>query len=345
MRAEMGPGMTDPGYRDISDAGTAFGEANFREEVARRADLLCSLLEEGACAEFEEAFGIPLHVAKIDPRRGPAALTPMGRTDFCLKLRDDPGQVDICSKVERCQLARALASGMYAHTFTCPHGISNCWLPLMVGGRPVAVVFFQFCGPDGVRPLFPGEDAPADEPASAIPHWDGRQRRAASGFLDSLVHGIVDGIGANDPAEGADSQNTPGTRAPDGDAGRASPLGERDLVRAVLAAVEKEYRNPLTVQILAKRFGVGCLELSMAFARARKISFARYLTEFRVRKAREILSEDPGIPLERLAAEIGWGDAASLVRAFVRVTGRPPPGAREEQGDSPQDGVRDSRGG
>lgn len=101
---------------------------------------------------------------------------------------------------------------------------------------------------------------------------------------------------------------------------------ERAIAEKVrnLMEIDKVYQEPTFSRAdLAKEVGTSENVLSKVINRAFGKSFPRLLNEFRVEDAKRML-QDPGIPIQVLAFEVGFNSLASFNRVFREVTGDTP---------------------
>lgn len=95
-----------------------------------------------------------------------------------------------------------------------------------------------------------------------------------------------------------------------------------------LMDLDKLYHEPeFSRADLAREVGVSENTLSRVINRAFGKSFPRLLNDLRVEDAKRML-QDPGIPIQVLAFEVGFNSLASFNRVFREVTGETPSGYR-----------------
>lgn len=83
------------------------------------------------------------------------------------------------------------------------------------------------------------------------------------------------------------------------------------------------YQNPIQITDVAEFIGVHPNYLTTAFHKERGESPKRYLTELRVRKAKELLVET-GDPVNIIAASVGFDDSSAFSKFFKKETGIAP---------------------
>lgn len=92
------------------------------------------------------------------------------------------------------------------------------------------------------------------------------------------------------------------------------------VVREVIRTIEHEYFLPLTLRGLAERFHMHPDYLSRLFKRETGQNFVDYLTEFRLRKSRELIEEDRYKNYE-IAAMVGYDDYRYFSQVFKKKLG------------------------
>jgi AraC-like DNA-binding protein len=100
------------------------------------------------------------------------------------------------------------------------------------------------------------------------------------------------------------------------------------LVRAALKYIHGNYAEPLTLRQCARQLRLNAAYLSAQFSRAVGTPFKRYLTELRVEKARELLS-DPTMSVAEVAYAVGYASPNRFRLAFRHLTGLSPISWRE----------------
>jgi two-component system response regulator YesN len=96
------------------------------------------------------------------------------------------------------------------------------------------------------------------------------------------------------------------------------------LHAAIVAHVEQNCAQPLTLQSVCDRFHVSQTTVSRLFRRFERVSFVEYLTRLRVDMAKRLIGEHPEMPLKDVAAYVGYHDQFYFSRVFKTLTGVPP---------------------
>lgn len=92
--------------------------------------------------------------------------------------------------------------------------------------------------------------------------------------------------------------------------------------------VNREYREDLGLDEIARRLASSRRQLQRAFAEAGETTFRSYLQRVRMTRAADLLRER-GLPVNRVAAAVGYRQPAQFAKAFRRHHGRPPSAFRQ----------------
>jgi len=110
-----------------------------------------------------------------------------------------------------------------------------------------------------------------------------------------------------------------------------SALLELELLGArfgpLLAWARERLREPLSVEQLASRAAMSPRHFARAFAAETGVTPAKAVERLRVEAARERI-EASGESIDRVAEQVGFGDAERMRRAFLRAFGQPPQALR-----------------
>ena len=94
-------------------------------------------------------------------------------------------------------------------------------------------------------------------------------------------------------------------------------------VRRVAAILEKEFKYHYTHQQLALKVGTNESNLRVIFKLVYKTTINECLLRIRVTKAKDLL-ENTELPLDTIAARVGFKDASIFIRNFKKSTGWTP---------------------
>jgi two-component system response regulator YesN len=106
------------------------------------------------------------------------------------------------------------------------------------------------------------------------------------------------------------------------------------VVRLILQRVERDYYKPLTLRAVASDMGMNAAYLSALFSSAVGVPFKKYLTELRLGKAKETLSQSPQSAAQ-VAFGVGYASEERFRSAFKKATGLSPRAWRETMDVSP----------
>lgn len=87
--------------------------------------------------------------------------------------------------------------------------------------------------------------------------------------------------------------------------------------------IEENYRNEITLKDASKAAGFSEYHFSRIFKKTTEKNFHSYLNEYRIKKAEKLLM-DGGIPVSRVAQEVGFNSFATFNRIFKSVKGCTP---------------------
>jgi AraC-like DNA-binding protein len=100
------------------------------------------------------------------------------------------------------------------------------------------------------------------------------------------------------------------------------PHGEQ-VVREVMEYVHQNYGQPVRLKECAEKMCRNAASLSALFSRTVGLPFKRYLTELRLQKAEDLLS-DPRQTIAEVAYSVGYTDPNRFRLAFKQWSGLPP---------------------
>jgi DNA-binding NarL/FixJ family response regulator/AraC-like DNA-binding protein len=109
---------------------------------------------------------------------------------------------------------------------------------------------------------------------------------------------------------------------------RCPDPSQRSDAPALLGSVEhylsNNYAQPISLRAVCDAFGVSQTYLSRLFRKHENRSFNEYLTLVRVRIAKKLMADNPGMPLKDVAAFVGYHDQFYFSRVFKSIEGIPP---------------------
>lgn len=100
-----------------------------------------------------------------------------------------------------------------------------------------------------------------------------------------------------------------------------SPILER--VTEILEYIDNHYEEKITLAILSKKFFIGEFYLCRLFKEYTGLTIIEYLTELRIRKAKELLQNSGG-KVPEIAKKCGFGTVSAFSKAFVKKCGISP---------------------
>ncbi len=108
-----------------------------------------------------------------------------------------------------------------------------------------------------------------------------------------------------------------------GDGKKKQLQQKEDYVRSAISTIETEYSSGITVSLLAERLHLNRSYFSETFKQITGMSPQNYLTDYRMRRAEELLCEH-GYSVTVTAASVGYPDVFAFSRAFKRHFGKSP---------------------
>lgn len=98
----------------------------------------------------------------------------------------------------------------------------------------------------------------------------------------------------------------------------------RKYVEPVIEEIEQSYNYEITLQGLSKKIYVSPQYLSRLFKRFVGCSVYKYLTNYRINKAKELLLTDPRVEIQQIAQLVGFLDTSHFIVMFKKVVGITP---------------------
>ncbi len=246
-----------------------------------------------------------------------------------------------CQSCAMKHLASTLKAGPRGHHFRCHQGLRNFWLPIVVRRRPVGIACVQALDGAGRRGDGEGEEGRRGEGRG-----EGRQvSRAEFGRAGKLLRLIVRHVQTSSLADLRMEELTRARQAlldfktvqtrMRQELSRLSPVFRLTAVKPVTAGrsgqvlrrlleyVHQNYGQPLTLRQLATVLRLNAAYLSALFSRRVGMPFKAYLTEARMERAKELLS-DPTKNVSEAANAVGYASENRFRAAFKKATGLPP---------------------
>lgn len=291
---------------------------------------------------FSEFTGLHFHTAWA-PTASPdwdARSLPTGCSECCRLAETSLEAQPDCQVCGPKQLARALCANGDGLSFYCRLGVLNYWLPIYVRGVVVGITYLQSF--DGVSP----GSAPEQRPGT-VDRVSGRSEFRRAGRLLRLMMQHVETLCLADLRQDdltkaehtvlalekeqvrlheALQRQAP---APPGTTQRVRTNSHSgQIVQHLLARINQDYGKPIVLQRLAGELGMNVAYLSNLFSHAVGQPFKAHLTEVRLKKARELLS-DAGQKVSAVAFAVGYTNENRFRAAFKQATGLAPTAWRE----------------
>ena len=217
--------------------------------------------------------------------------------------------------------------------FTCCRGLQNFWHPIQIEGLSLGVAVLQALSPQPAR-----EKASSRTPAGAVAAVGEAQFDRAATLLRLVIHDAVaatladirsdelararhEAASYEKEAHKARKQLQrirpllPGTTHERGN-GSSVP----DFVSLLLDFVHASYPQRISLKDFAVEHEMNAAYLSTLFSTNVGVPFKRYLTDFRLEKARELL-RDPSRKISDVASAVGYSDPNRFLAVFKAATG------------------------
>lgn len=107
--------------------------------------------------------------------------------------------------------------------------------------------------------------------------------------------------------------------------------GSSSLDKA-LDFMESECQHPLTVSEIASCAGISDSHLYRLFMKEYSVPPLKYLTQFRIRRACNMLIENTSVPVSVIAYSVGFNDPLYFSRTFHKIMGMSPTEYRKRNG-------------
>jgi AraC-like DNA-binding protein len=309
---------------------------------------------------FADCTGLRFHVSWSPPP--PLAwdgVLPAGCAACLKRLGSTPNAKAECRNCEAEHVALTLQSGTGEHTFTCPLGTANFWVPITVQTFCLGIVGFQAMqnGENIQRGASSVKSASGrgslrvasaiQSPVSSIqyeselPVRRNAQFDRAARLLRLIIHDVVETVLA-DLQQDELQQARRALSARDKSEARlrqelhqmlpvfreavATPAIEtraQQVVRRLLNHIDRNYGQPVQLKECAEKIGMNPACLSGLFSQTVGLPFKKYLTKLRLEKAQELLS-DPRQTIAEVAYAVGYTDPNRFRLAFKDWAGLPP---------------------
>lgn len=107
---------------------------------------------------------------------------------------------------------------------------------------------------------------------------------------------------------------------------------EKSVIREAVRYVQQHYHEDILISDIANHVYLTPTYLCLLFKKERGVSINEYMTQVRIEKAKQLLSERK-LRLYEIANQVGYRDANYFSKVFRKVMGMNPSDYREKQGD------------
>lgn len=102
------------------------------------------------------------------------------------------------------------------------------------------------------------------------------------------------------------------------------------LFNQIISYLNNNLSKPLSVQNVCQLFKISPTYLNTLFNKYKGISFNKYLINMRIEKAKDIICENPDIPIKEICDMVGFNDQFYFSRVFKALTGHTPSEFKEK---------------
>lgn len=105
---------------------------------------------------------------------------------------------------------------------------------------------------------------------------------------------------------------------------KPNSIDHPEFFESVCAYLKEHMAEDLSLQVICKVFSISQTYMSRLFRKYSDKSFNQYLTEIRIGRSRELISEFPDLLIKEVASMVGYRDQFYFSRLFRSVTGQSP---------------------
>jgi AraC-like DNA-binding protein len=301
-------------------------------------DLARKLFTPDVSKLFADCTGLRFQVSwsPPPPLGWEGSLLPEGCASCVVRLGSTLEAVAECQKCLAKHLPIAQESGRKGHSFACPVGVANFWVPIHVQNVCLGIICLQAQSARNskLRPFTKQKFNRAIRLLRLIAH-DVTQTVQTEVLLEELrkAQWNISEHEKNETRLREELQQAlPATR-PSAARRAPEPAGQQ-IVRQTLEYIQENYGRPMQLKECAKKMRRNTASLSALFSQTIGLPFKRYLTELRLQKAQELLN-DPSQTIAEVAYSVGYTDPNRFRVAFKQWAGLPPSAWR---GSSPAQG-------
>lgn len=88
--------------------------------------------------------------------------------------------------------------------------------------------------------------------------------------------------------------------------------------------IDAHYNEPITMDMLAKRFGLSKSTFFSMFPQFTGLSLKQYIAKKRILEAESLIRSHPDMPLSEIASAVGYNEISTFYRNFIRIVGISP---------------------
>ena len=110
---------------------------------------------------------------------------------------------------------------------------------------------------------------------------------------------------------------------------RDGNVKKRNTIERALAFIKENYKGPVSLNDLSEEVMMNPSYLSKLFTEVLGISFSKYLTLYRINRARELMN-DPTLRIKEIAGMVGYDNVRYFTKVFKSATGFTPNTYKEQ---------------
>ena len=235
---------------------------------------------------------------------------------FCQIIRTDGQAAANCMECDR-NACKTAVGRRTAYTYRCHAGLTESIMPLNLGNILIGYLFFGHVfsyaeheeGWKNIRRLCGSYDL--DFPALKAACYE--LPIISKDFIISATH-ILQAVASYLCLE------------------RMAIIRQKELPVQIDEYVSNHYTDELNTQILCEHFQIGKTTLYEIAKQNYGIGIVDHIRFLRIKKAKELLIENPEMPISEVAFACGFHDYNYFITVFKRLTGMPPKQFRKKWG-------------
>lgn len=227
---------------------------------------------------------------------------------FCQIIRSTPTGAEKCHLCDKSACLTA-SKQRTAHIYRCHAGLTECITPIILGNIVIGYllfghVFSYSSHEDGWKQIqqncisYPINMSSLKAACDSLPLIE-------EDYITSASH-IMQAVGSFLCME------------------RMVSLRQQELPVKIDAYIQEHFTEKLDAPQIARHFGIGKTKLYEIAKESYGVGIAEYIRSLRIKKAKQLLKEQPDLSLAEIAAECGFSDYNYFITVFKRDVGLSP---------------------